>query len=148
MHIPLKFWEKRKLFQIFVNFKANLIKILIGLWKYFAISKRLWVNYYGVSWRRIQRGVLVLSLHSTQQAAWILWKEVVTPSLIESMWIIQLYSSGSKKLLSPWLQNPVPRDIACLLWHRSSRSYASFMADHVAIHTASPSQLPPKILRS
>ncbi len=31
--------------KIFVNFKENLMKILIGLWKYFAISKRFWVNY-------------------------------------------------------------------------------------------------------
>ncbi len=30
---------------MFVNFKENLMKILIELWKYFAISKRFWVNY-------------------------------------------------------------------------------------------------------
>ncbi len=45
MPISIKFWEKRKFFKIFVNFKENLIKILIGLWKYFATSKRFWVNY-------------------------------------------------------------------------------------------------------
>ncbi len=43
MQISVKFWENRKFF--FVNFKENLMKILIGLRKYFAISKRFWVNY-------------------------------------------------------------------------------------------------------
>ncbi len=42
MQISLKFWEKKIFFKIFVNFKENLMKILIGL---FAISKRFWVNY-------------------------------------------------------------------------------------------------------
>ncbi len=45
MQISVKFWEKRKLSEIFVNFKENPMKILIGLWKYFAILKRFWVNY-------------------------------------------------------------------------------------------------------
>ncbi len=45
MQIAVKFWEKRKFFKMFVNFKENLVKILIGLWKYFAISKRFRVNY-------------------------------------------------------------------------------------------------------
>ncbi len=45
MQISIEFWEKRKFFIIFVNFKENLMKILIGFWKYFAISKRFWVNY-------------------------------------------------------------------------------------------------------
>ncbi len=44
MQILIKFWEKRKYFKIFVNFKENVMKILIGFWKYFAISKRFWVN--------------------------------------------------------------------------------------------------------
>ncbi len=45
MQISVKFWEKRKFFKIFVNFKENMLKILLGLWKYFTISKRFWVNY-------------------------------------------------------------------------------------------------------
>ncbi len=45
MQISVKFWEKRKFIKILVNFKENPMKILIGLWKYFAISKRFWVNY-------------------------------------------------------------------------------------------------------
>ncbi len=45
MQISVKFWEKRKFFKIFVNFEENLMKILIGLRKYFAILKRFWVNY-------------------------------------------------------------------------------------------------------
>ncbi len=45
MQISVKFCEKRKFLNIFVNFKENLTKILIGLWKYFAISKRFWANY-------------------------------------------------------------------------------------------------------
>ncbi len=45
MQISVKFWEKRKFFKIFVNFKEYLMKILIGLGKYFAISKRFWINY-------------------------------------------------------------------------------------------------------
>ncbi len=45
MQISVKFWEKRKFLKIFVNFKENLMKILIGLWKYFAILKRFRVNY-------------------------------------------------------------------------------------------------------
>ncbi len=45
MQISVKFWEKRKFFKFFVNFKENLMKILIGLRKYFATSKRFWVNY-------------------------------------------------------------------------------------------------------
>ncbi len=40
-----KILRKKKFFQIFVNFKENLMKILIGLRNYFAISKRFWVNY-------------------------------------------------------------------------------------------------------
>ncbi len=44
MQISVKFWEKRKCFKIFVNFKENLMKILLGLWKYSAISKRFWVD--------------------------------------------------------------------------------------------------------
>ncbi len=35
-----KILRKKKFFKIFVNFKENLTKILIELWKYFAISKR------------------------------------------------------------------------------------------------------------
>ncbi len=45
MQTSVKFWEKRKFFFNFVNFKENLKKILIGLRKYFVISERLWVNY-------------------------------------------------------------------------------------------------------
>ncbi len=45
MQISVKFWEKRKFLKIFVNFKENLMKILTGLRKYFATSKRFWVNY-------------------------------------------------------------------------------------------------------
>ncbi len=45
MQISIKFWEKRKFFKIFVNFREDPMKILIRLWKYFAISKRFWVNY-------------------------------------------------------------------------------------------------------
>ncbi len=45
MQILVKYWEKRKFFKIFVNFRENPMKILIGLLKYFAISKRFWVNY-------------------------------------------------------------------------------------------------------
>ncbi len=45
MQISVKFWEKRKFFKIFVNFEENLMKILKGLWQYFAILKRFWVNY-------------------------------------------------------------------------------------------------------
>ncbi len=41
MQIAVKFREKRKFFKIFVNFKENLIKILIGL----GILKRFRVNY-------------------------------------------------------------------------------------------------------
>ncbi len=45
MQISVKFWEKKKFFKIFVNFKENLMKILVRLWKYYAILKRFWVNY-------------------------------------------------------------------------------------------------------
>ncbi len=45
MQISVKFWEKRNFFKIFVNLKEYLMEILIGLWKYLAISKRFWVNY-------------------------------------------------------------------------------------------------------
>ncbi len=44
IQISVKFWEKRNFFIIFVNYKEILMKILIGFWKYFAISKRFWVN--------------------------------------------------------------------------------------------------------
>ncbi len=42
MQILVKF-KKREICLKF--FKENLMKILIGLCKYFAISKRCWVNY-------------------------------------------------------------------------------------------------------
>ncbi len=45
MQISVKFWEKWKFFTIFANFKENPMKILIGLWKYFVILERFWVNY-------------------------------------------------------------------------------------------------------
>ncbi len=45
MQISVNFWEKGKFFKIFINFKENMMKVLIELRKYFAILKRLWVNY-------------------------------------------------------------------------------------------------------
>ncbi len=45
MQISVKLWEKKKFFKISVNFKENLMKILIGHWKYLVLSKRFWVNY-------------------------------------------------------------------------------------------------------